>query len=174
MKHFLITVLVSALAVACNDVPRSKEIQPSPSHADAPATKIRAALKSETKAACDRDYEAWKSHWIQRKNVTKTYMDFENGSFSEMTSWDEIDDFVRIYIEEHPDPVDAPELPSDIKVKVYGEGAWVSYEVDDPTSGRKRESRLMEKEDGKWKIAGMHTTIYGKDDQDGTRTIESK
>jgi hypothetical protein len=31
----------------------------------------------------------------------------------------------------------------------------------DPERGRKRETRLLEKVAGQWKIAGMHTTIYG-------------
>jgi hypothetical protein len=37
----------------------------------------------------------------------------------------------------------------------------VSYEQNDVERGLKRETRLMEKKDGQWKIAGMHTTIYG-------------
>jgi hypothetical protein len=36
-----------------------------------------------------------------------------------------------------------------------------SSEQNDAERGLKRETRLMEKRDGQWKIAGMHTTIYG-------------
>lgn len=78
-----------------------------------------------------------------------------------MIGWKEIDDFVRIYIEEHPEPVPPPAQPDEIEVRVYGEGAWVSYEILDEVFGAKRETRLMEKENEKWKIAGLHTTIYG-------------
>jgi len=122
---------------------------------------ILKALLSETKAAFDRDYEEWKANWVHRPSISKTYMNFADTTFSEMTSWKEIDDFVRIYIEEHPEPVPPPAQPENIHVKLYGTGAWVSYEILDEVFGRKRETRLMEKEKGRWKIAGMHTTIYG-------------
>lgn len=41
------------------------------------------------------------------------------------------------------------------------DGAWVTYEQQDSLRGLKRETRLMEKVNGEWKIAGMQTTIYG-------------
>jgi hypothetical protein len=37
----------------------------------------------------------------------------------------------------------------------------VSYQQVDSLRGLKRETRLMEKTAGGWKIAGMQTTIYG-------------
>ena len=118
-------------------------------------------LNDETKAAFNRDYQGWKDKWVHEKYVTKTYMNFADTTFSEMDSWQEIDDFVRTYIEEHPEPAPPPAQPKNVTVKIYGTGAWVNYEMMDEVFGRKRETRLMEKEDGRWKIAGMHTTIYG-------------
>ena len=64
-------------------------------------------------------------------------------------------------LEAHPDPEPLPSPLESADVRLYGEGAWVSYEQEDADQGRKRESRLMEKVDGEWRIAGMHTTIYG-------------
>jgi len=122
---------------------------------------IMECLDSETKAAFARDYALWKTHWVHRPSIAKTYMNFADTTFSEMTSWEEIDDFVRTYIEDNPEPAPAPAQPDNIDVKVYGKGAWVSYEILDKVFGKKRETRLMEKENGQWKIAGMHTTIYG-------------
>ena len=48
-----------------------------------------------------------------------------------------------------------------IDVRLYRNGAWVTYEQRDSLRGLKRETRLMEKVNGEWKIAGMQTTIYG-------------
>lgn len=118
-------------------------------------------INNETKAAFSRDYEGWKDKWMHEPYVTKTYINFLEDSMTETLGWKEIDDFVRIYIEEHPEPDPIPTLVDDIQVRLYGTGAWVTYEQNDGPRGTKRETRLMEKVDGQWKIAGMHTTIYG-------------
>lgn len=125
---------------------------------------ILKTINDETKAAFSRDYEAWKSKWIHESSLTKTYIDFSDSTFTETLGWKEIDDFVRTYIEEHPEPDPLPTLVNDISVRLYGSGAWVSFEQNDAVRGLKRETRLMEKVDGQWKIAGMHTTIYGLKD----------
>ena len=78
--------------------------------------------------------------------------------------WKKIDDFVTDFFKKHPDPEPVPELLDSISVRLFGNGAWVTYEQLDSLRGRKRETRLMEKVDGQWKIAGMQTTIYGFDD----------
>jgi len=123
---------------------------------------ILTVLNEETKAAFSRDYEGWQSKWIHETYVTKTYMDFSNNSMTETLGWNEINDFVKTYIEEHPEPDPLPTLVDEINVRLFGNAAWVSYEQNDVERGLKRETRLMEKVENQWKIAGMHTTIYGK------------
>jgi len=135
--------------------------QPMVENLEQEKTAILECLKNETKAACRRDYLDWKTYWIHDQKISKTYMNFVENSFSEMKSWKEIDDFVRTYLEEHPEPVPPPAQPDVIDVRIYGSGAWVTFEVVDRVNGRKGETRLMQKEAGKWKIAGMHTSIYG-------------
>jgi len=122
---------------------------------------ILAVLNNETKAAFQRDYAAWQDHWVHRPDVTKTYINFPDSSMTETVGWEKVNDFVKTYIEEHPEPDPLPDPLTDIDVRLYGEGAWVNYEQIDKTRGRKRETRLVEKVAGQWKIAGMHTTIYG-------------
>ncbi|MEO1652935.1 MAG: hypothetical protein AAFU64_05280 [Bacteroidota bacterium] len=124
-------------------------------------TAILATLNAETKAALSRDYEAWKRYWVQEAYVSKHYLNFADSSLSEYQGWTAIDDFVRTYIEEHPEPVPLPTPLEELDLRLYGSGAWVHYEQMDAVYGRKRESRLMEKVEGEWKIAGMQTVIYG-------------
>ena len=156
----IIVIMLAFLFTSCEQSTKSKSAL---SNEDYQLEKkaILEALLNETKAAFARDYEAWKANWVHRTSISKTYMNLADTTFSEMTSWNEIDDFVRIYIEENPEPVPPPAQPENIQVQLYGTGAWVSYEILDEVFGKKRETRLMEKEDGRWKIAGMHTTIYG-------------
>ena len=127
---------------------------------------ILETLNNETKAAFQRDYEGWKEKWVHDSDISKIYIDFSDSTFSEAVGWNEISNFVRIFIEEHPEPEPVPKLLDTIEVRIYGTGAWVTYEQHDSLRGLKRESRLMEKVNGEWKIAGMQTTIYGLEAQE--------
>lgn len=122
---------------------------------------ILETLNGETQAFFNKDYEGWKDRWVQESFVTKSYMLMTDSSLSETLGWAAIDAFGKTYIQEHPEPEPLPTLLDKIDVRLYKDGAWVSFEQEDPTRGLKRETRLMEKVDGQWKIAGMHTTIYG-------------
>ncbi len=122
---------------------------------------IMECLNSETKSAFARDFFLWKNHWVHGQNISKTYINYVDSSYSESVGWNEISGFVKRFIEDHPEPEPTPKLLNDIDVRLYQNGAWVSFQQMDSIRGLKRETRLMEKIDGKWKIAGMHTTIYG-------------
>ena len=122
---------------------------------------ILKVLNEETKAAFSRDYEGWKDKWVHEKYANKTYMNFAENTMTETLGWEKIDDFVRTYIEEHPEPAPLPTLVDNIDVRLYGNGAWVNYEQNDAKLGLKREARILEKINGQWKIASMQTIIYG-------------
>ena len=124
---------------------------------------ILKTLNSETEAAFQRAYAAWKENWVHDPDISKIYIDFADSTFSESIGWEDISGFVKEYIEEHPEPEPVLKLLNDIDVRLYGNGAWVTYQQKDSLRGLKRETRLMEKVNGKWKIAGMQTTIYGSE-----------
>ncbi len=164
MRALIVLSLAGAMSLlGCADSgsQRAAETATEAVDPDREAALILDVLNAETRDALGRDYDGWRSHWVHEPYVVKTYIDLANGTASETLGWDEVDAFVRTYIETHPEPEPLPSPLVDADVRVYGDGAWVGYEQDDADQGRKRESRLMEKVGGAWKIAGMHTTIYG-------------
>ena len=171
MNH--VTLILSLLTTLLTVTSCQEATNQSPPDTTSPAVNseqekaaILATINRETEAAFRRDYEGWKDYWVHEPYVAKTYMEMPDSSLSETLGWEAIDEFVRTYIEEHPEPDPVPTLVDDINVQLYGEGAWVSFEQNDSVRGLKRETRLMEKVDGQWKIAGMHTTIYGSESED--------
>lgn len=157
IQSIFLLALTTFFACACSEQSSNRAV----SNPEAEKAAILQTLNDETKAAFERNYDEWQSKWVHEQRVTKTYLDFSEDSFSESVGWQEINAFVVTFFEEHPDPEPVPELLSDIEVKIYGNGAWVIYEQQDSIRGLKRETRLMEKHRGEWKIAGMQTTIYG-------------
>ncbi|MEM1338064.1 MAG: nuclear transport factor 2 family protein [Bacteroidota bacterium] len=155
---------LALLSIGCKEIPKENAVAPAVPSLDAAQEKtaILATLNNETKAAFTRDYEGWQTYWLQEPFVSKTYMQFPDSSLVETLGWEEINGFVKDYFTIHPEPEPVPVPLTDINVRLYGSGAWVTYEQVDSLRGLKRETRLMEKVDGQWKIAGMHTTIYGK------------
>ena len=81
---------------------------------------ILVTINGETKAAFSRDYEGWRETWIHEPFVTKTYLHIADSSLSETLGWDKIDEFVKTYIAEHPEPDPLPTLVDDINVRLYG------------------------------------------------------
>lgn len=158
----LLVLLLLAGVIGCADAPTDS---PAETVADEDQEKaaILDVLNGETRAALSRDYEGWRDHWVHEPTVAKTYVNVADETGSETLGWAAVDDFVRTYIEEHPEPEPPPAPLTDADVRIYGDGAWVTYEQQDADQGRKRESRLMEKVDGEWRIAGMHTTVYGSE-----------
>ncbi len=162
--NLLIFTLVILLTwVSCNKEKKYKTDEDACQQIDynQEKTAILQTLNNETKAAFERDYESWKDNWVHDPHITKGYINFVDSTFSESIGWDEISQFVKTFIKEHPEAEPLPKLLDKIDIRLYTNGAWVVYELQDSLIGLKRETRLMEKLNGQWKIAGMQTTIYG-------------
>ena len=161
--RFLFILFLVAQLISCTEKVQQKpsETVEQPLRPEQEKKAILSTLNNETKAAFQRDYDAWQQYWVHDDDITKVYLDFPENTFSESLGWTEISGFVKDFFEEHPEPEPLPELLDSIYVRLYGKGAWVTYEQQDSLRGLKRETRLMEKVNGQWKIAGMQTTIYG-------------
>ena len=155
--------LTAACALGCASGPSEPTGDPPRKLAgsDHETAQILAVLNGETRAARARDYGAWRRHWVHAPYVVKTYTNAVDGTSSVTLGWDAVDTFVRTYLEAHPEPDPPPPALERADVRLYGDAAWVTYVQEDPTQGAKRESRRLERVDGSWRIAGMHTAILG-------------
>ncbi|NJC25803.1 hypothetical protein [Neolewinella antarctica] len=163
-QSVLIYCLLLSVFAACGN-PTGVNAPPTATvAANQEATKaaILKVLNDETIAAFNRDYAGWQEKWVHEPYVAKTYMNFADSSLTETLGWAAVDAFVVDYFAAHPEPDPLPTPLTDIDVRLYGTGAWVSYAQNDPARGRKRETRLLELVEGEWKIAGMQTVIYGE------------
>ncbi|MBS9462339.1 nuclear transport factor 2 family protein [Flagellimonas sp. 389] len=163
LKPLLYYLIILFVAISCKkeETKNSTELADEVTIIAQEKEAILKTLNNETKAAFQRDYDAWQEKWVHDPDITKIYLDFPENTLSESVGWEEISGFVKTFFKENPEPEPVPKLLDSIDVRLYGNGAWVTYEQQDSLRGRKRETRLMEKVNGEWKIAGMQTTIYG-------------
>lgn len=153
-------ILISIIVLICLGC----RVDPAPNVTSPTIEEEKAAilqtLNGETKAAFNREYERWSSYWVQDESISKVYLDYSTDHFSESIGWKEISGFVADFMEKNPEPEPVPQALNEIELKLFGDGAWVIYHQVDSLRGPKRETRLMQKINGQWKIAGMQTTIY--------------
>jgi len=127
---FTFTLLILCIFISCKekgetklDVIVGQQLNP-----ELEKQAILERLNNETKDAFQRDYEAWTENWVHDPSISKVYMNFVDSTFSESIGWNEISQFVKTFIEEHPEPEPVPKLLDKIDVRLYGNGAWVTYE----------------------------------------------
>lgn len=119
MVAFLILNLFYILSCKEAKDEKSEDVTNRASSFEAEKAAIIETLNSETKAAFQRDYESWADRWVHEPTITKTYINYADSSFSESVGWNEISDFVKTFIKEHPKPEPVPILVNDINVRLY-------------------------------------------------------
>ena len=119
---------------------------------------VKEALRLETQYFYQRDLEKWEGQWSHKPFVMKCYI--RDGKYSEQLGWPVIQKSAEDYMKEHPEPEKPPTDIPDYEIEVFDKSAFVTYVIQDPTRGKKKEIRMMVKENGKWKIGYMSTNYY--------------
>ena len=126
---------------------------------------IMDVIKEETRAAFERDYEAWKAVHVQSEYYREhTYWDGWKNPVRTTNGWAEKHEAMKDnFTKSKPKTAwnDAKYVRSNvnIRISVSKDMAWVTYDqkaVNPETKeviGRSHEARCMEKHDGQWKIA---------------------
>ncbi|NAS13305.1 nuclear transport factor 2 family protein [Poritiphilus flavus] len=116
---------------------------------------IKDALRLETQYFLQRDLRAWEGQWSHEHFVMKCYI--RDGKYLEQKGWPVIRQSALDYMQAHPEPEQITMEVPEYEISVFESSAFVSYIQPDPIRGKKREIRLMVRENGRWKIGYMST-----------------
>jgi hypothetical protein len=148
--------LVALSFTACDaNTPREQNEEALQQEKDA----VLATIEKETEAFFARDYDNWKSTYVQEDYAFQAWSN-RDGTFDSSVGWENIDNTVGKYIHDNPEPVSSHPIVErkNIAFKFYDDDvAYLTW--DQFNSDRKgqvffhsKEVRLMEKVDGVWKI----------------------
>ncbi len=120
---------------------------------------VLATIERETEAFFARDYDNWKSTYVQEDYAFQAWSN-RDGTFDSSVGWENIDNSVGKYIHENPEPVSSHPIVErkNITFKFYDDDVayltWDQFNSD--RAGKvffhSKEVRLMEKVEGTWKI----------------------
>ncbi len=131
---------------------------------------IQNAIEMESKYFWARDFKNWKNQWVHEPYVV--WSAASNSGVTQYYGWEAWENQVKGFFGESPDPV-----PYDPDVKkynyfyrIYGDGAWVSFEQNN-NGTITHECRILEKKGGQWRIAAVQlffdanqpASLFGKD-----------
>lgn len=120
---------------------------------------ILATIEKETESFFTRDYEAWKSTFAHVDYAFQAWSN-QDGTFDASVGWDRVDQTIGKYINENPVPDSAQRRVErkNIRYKFYGPNvAFLTWDQFNSDRGQNiflhsKETRLMEKINGDWKI----------------------
>lgn len=142
--------------------------------ADIPGLDERAAIlqviDAESRAFWDKDFDAWAACWVHAPHVRMMGW-WQRGGVTVVEGWEAHSAKIRQLMEESPapNPTAANVRRENVNLRITAEMAWVTFDqygedtadttMDMP--GLSRETRILEKEDGAWKIAYVGWLLAG-------------
>jgi len=123
---------------------------------------ILATIEKETESFFSRDYATWKSTFVQEDYAFQAWSN-RDGTFDASVGWEGIDKTVGSYITENPVPDSAQRKVErkNIMYKFFGANvAFLTFDQFNSDPGirgflHSKETRLMEKVNGNWKIVAV-------------------
>ncbi|MBT33525.1 MAG: hypothetical protein CMO01_28000 [Thalassobius sp.] len=106
-------------------------------------------LNKETAAYENRNFEEWSKYWIHQPYSALTYT-FTRG-------WDDVEKMMKMSMENDPDAMTNLEVKKDFNIRISGDLAYATFRIDHvnedgEVTGTSRSYRVLEKEDGMWKM----------------------
>jgi ketosteroid isomerase-like protein len=122
---------------------------------------VMKVMREEAAAFWNKDYKAWARCWVHAGYVRHNTPS-SNGGVAIIKGWGTISKLIKKLIEENPKPsaMAAKMRLKNVSLRVGSDMAWVTYdqhgvdtgEPDMNMPGVSRETKILEKHDGKWKL----------------------
>ena len=127
-------------------------------------TAIKKAIEEAGNGAYTNDYERWSSHWSEEGILFHYATEAEHYLFEDWTA-------LASQMQENMKAGPAEKMPfierKNYKYKIDGNLAWVHFDQKDDNRVSK-EQRVLEKENGKWKIVNMTAINVSSYEKKGT------
>ncbi len=154
------------LFLACNQT-EQKETAKAPAtlfNEDAEKAAIMKTIENETSSFYKRDYEEWKQNFIQKEYAFQGWSN-SDGTFDVSVGWKAIDERIRDYIKNNPVKEGGSSHPRverrNMVINFFNENiaflVWDQYngDMENKIFTVSKDQRIMEKENGQWKIANV-------------------
>lgn len=132
---------------------------------------ILAVIEGESAAFWDKDYDKWASYWVHEPYI-RTMGWWQDGGVTVVEGWDRRAERSKGNFTKSPEanPTATRVRRENMNMRIYPEVAWLTFDqygedtgdslMDMP--GLSRETRIMEKHDGEWKIAYVGWLLQGE------------
>ncbi len=157
MKKIMLTLALGCLLLPCT---YSQSVWSEAAEKQA----IMKTIERETECFYKRDYKGWKETWVQADYIFQAWSN-QDGTFDASVGWEKVDGRIGKYIKENPVPEGGSSHPKverrNMVVKFFNENlaylVWDQYNMDKDKKyyTLSKDERLMEKQNGTWKIANV-------------------
>ena len=133
---------------------------------------IMKLLADESAAFWNKDFDAWARCWVHAPYVRRMGW-WSLGGVTYRRGWDEVSTRARQQFVENPNtnPTAAELRRDDMNLRIGADMAWVTYDQYAPDTGEavfdmpglSRETKILEKHDGEWKlvyVGYLHRTAH--------------
>ncbi len=162
---FFSLLLLFCLFASCNQAGDNKSASTTISFdEDSEKQAIMETIKQETECFYKRDYNCWKETYAQTDYAFQCWSN-PDGTFDAKVGWKEVDEKIGKYIRENPVHSGGSSHPKverrNMMTKFYGGNVaymiWDQYNMDKEMKKytHSKETRIMEKINGKWKIVNV-------------------
>jgi hypothetical protein len=134
-------------------------------------TAIMQVIADESIAFWNKDFEGWARCWQHTDYIRRTGW-WARGGITVTEGWDALSSRVKETMAAYPEPnpTAARVRRENVNLRINGDMAWVTFdqvgedtgdlEMDMP--GLSREARILEKQNGEWKIVYVNWLLEGE------------
>lgn len=136
------------------------------------ADAIMGVIAAESEAFWNKDYAAWARCWVHADYI-RTLGWWAHGGVTVIEGWDALSSRIKeiMHANPEPNPTAAQVRRSHINLRVSQEMAWLTFdqhgldtgEVTMDMPGLSRETRVLEKHNGEWKLVYVNWLLEGGD-----------